>query len=341
MSFKIGDGGREVGDFTDFLNRKFASYSNIKRDEKYGLDEARVVAEAMRRYGLAPTFMDVVINGQIVRVEGAIATDEFLTRAGWRPAAKPIIFTVEGHMSNMFLGPCADVARTLEAQGVCHWKPIGYNSTALPFDNPSGVRALAAEVGSHQVAGPPGVWWPFPPGTPWGVIGFSQGAMIVSDFMEQQVLKGPLNWRLNDFKRGMAFGNPRRERDKCAPWAISPPSPGTHGIMDKLFVTTGTPLEGRWMENANDEDMFAEVGDDAAGKDQTAIAKIVTENSWWGGEAAILSRIMALFANPAPEAIGAIMAIIDAIVFLAKNPNPHYSTFATPGDIEWMRGVAR
>jgi hypothetical protein len=25
-------------------------------------------------------------------------------------------------------------------------------------------------------------------------------------------------------------------------------------------------------------------------------------------------------------------------MLLAANPNPHYSTFATPGDIDWIRG---
>ena len=43
-----------------------------------------------------------------------------------RPApVKPIIFTVEGHMSNMFFGPCAQTAGELEQEGFVHWKPVG------------------------------------------------------------------------------------------------------------------------------------------------------------------------------------------------------------------------
>lgn len=40
------------------------------------------------------------------------------------------------------------------------------------------------------------------------------------------------------------------------------------------------------------------------------------------------------------EGFAAVKAAFDAIMFLSANPNPHYSTFATPGDVEWMRGVA-
>lgn len=91
MSFKIGDQGSDMLAFDQWLNRKFKSYAGIREDGKYGLDEARVVAEAMRRYQLAPTYMDISINGVQTHVEGAIATDEFLRRAAWtaRPPAPP------------------------------------------------------------------------------------------------------------------------------------------------------------------------------------------------------------------------------------------------------------
>jgi hypothetical protein len=83
MSYKIGDSGPDILAFDQWLNRKFAAYAGIKEDGKYGLEEARVVAEAMRRYNLAPTFMDITVGGQPMHVEGAVATDEFLHRAAW------------------------------------------------------------------------------------------------------------------------------------------------------------------------------------------------------------------------------------------------------------------
>ena len=89
--FQIGDQGPHVGAFIDWLNRKFGKYAGIKNDQKYGLDEARVVADAMRRYQMdvGPSVRVITLGGQQVRVEGAIATDEFLRRAAWHPPLAP------------------------------------------------------------------------------------------------------------------------------------------------------------------------------------------------------------------------------------------------------------
>lgn len=284
-----------------------------------------------------------LVPGQFIRGVLDLAT-QYATTFKKREVVKPIIFSVEGHLSNMFIGPAADTATQLEIQGVAHHKPIGYNNGALPFDNPSGVNELALQVGSQSIEGPPGVRWPFPPGTPWGLTSFSQGAMIASDFMVRQVLplNAPLHWRLKDFKRGLAFGNPRRDKNAVCSWAQSPPLPDTEGIMGKggLFVTKGTAIEGKWAEHPNRGDMFAENNENADGKDKTAIARIITENSWIGGEAAIFARVLAMFGNLPAEGFAAIKASVSAIMFLAKNPNPHYTTISEPGDIEWMRGVA-
>lgn len=331
MAIKVGSQGALVGQWQRMMVRRFAAYakaadgSPLRADEYFGNDDLAVHQEWQRRMGR-----------RITRE----VSDEELAILGLAAAArpKPIIFTVEGHLSNMFAGPCASNAETLQRQGVCYWQPIGYDCGALPFNNASGIRELARLVGAHRMDN----GTPFPPGTPWGIAGFSQGAMIVSDFMAQYVLppSAPLHWRLKDFRRGLALGNPRREFGRCAPWADNPPPADTGGIMDRLFVTTGTAIQDRWAENANRGDMFAENRNDAAGKNKTAIAKIVTENSWVGGPAALLSRILALFANVPAESIALIRSIASALIFLASNPNPHYSTVAEPGDVEWMRGVA-
>lgn len=273
-------------------------------------------------------------------------------KQGPGPVAKrPLIFTVEGHMSDMFFGPAASCAETLQNQGVCWWKPVWYDCTSMPFKNKSGVEALVTQLLAPAIEGPPvdphnpdgpKVMWPFPVGTHWGIEGFSQGGMIVSEFMEQEVLnpKGRCHFRLADFRRGLGVGNPRREFGKMCPWNDNPPSPDTGGIMDHLFVTTGTPIADKWEENANDGDMFAVNGTDAAAKDKTAVAKIITEGSFFGGQATIFARVLSLMGNIPAEGIGAIRAIISAIMFAVSRPNPHYGTVAEPGDIEWMRGVA-
>lgn len=340
------DRDNTVRRFRSYARVMFKRYAgHLKDNNKFDQELYDVVVEMQNRYVadgklLIGMFIPGVLDLPTQEVCG------FRKKAAVIPT-KPIIFTVEGHMSNMFFGPCAGGAETLQNQGVCYWKPIGYNSNDLPFDNPSGVRELFNQVGADKIEGPTidghTVWWPFPAGTPWGIWGFSQGGMVISEFMETHVLpsNGALHWRLADFKRGIGIGNPRRERGKMAPWNDNPPPADTGGIMDRLFVTTGTALEGRWQENANDKDMFAVNGTDEASKDKTAIAKIVTENSWFGGQASIFARVFALFTNVPAGAVAALKATISAIIFLASNPNPHYSTVTESGDLEWMRGVGQ
>ena len=327
MTLQLGSHGPLVSKWTDVMLRRFKSYAlgvnglPLKNDGYYGYDEEKVQKEYERRTGQFPD--GIVSNHDI----GALGL------------AQPIIFTTEGHQSNMWFGPCADNARLLQVQGVAYWKPVGYLSNDLPFNNGSGVQELTRLIGSEELPDDDGT--PFPVGTPWGIAGFSQGAMVVSDFLEQKILSGSLNWRLKDLKRTLCLGNPRREFGKCASWSPKPPPANTGGIMvHREFVTTGTKLEGIHMENCNKGDQFSVNTNDKAGWDKEAIAKIITENSWVGGPAAILTRVLALIGNVPGEAIPAIMALIQAIMFLASNPNPHYSTVAEPGDIEWMRGVA-
>ena len=347
----LGEGDRspEVVKVKALLKRKFTPARNTLDDSD--LFTPALTTEVRRVQGIyasegkpgAPRYILGVVNLEFKYDVGLLQ----------RPTpTRPIIFTVEGHMSNMFFGPCAQTASTLEQQGVCHWKPVGdWDTTSLPFNNKSGVEALYRQLSSNVIEGPPvdpnnpdgpKIMWPFPAGTPWGGVAFSQGAMIFCEFMWKYVLppSAPLHYRLKDFRRGLMFGNPRRATDAICSWAQSPPDAGTHGIMDKRFDAVAEGIGDRWAENANNEDMFAEVGDDSAGKDQTAIAKIVTENSWAGGPLSLFSRVLAIFQNPVGEVFAAIKATFDAVMFLASNPNPHYSTFATPGDVEWMRGVS-
>ncbi|QXG07408.1 lysin B [Mycobacterium phage RitSun] len=347
----LGEGDRSpvIVELKALLKRKFTPARNTLDDSDLFTPaltaEVKRVQDVYTREGKpgAPHYIQGIVNLEFKYDVGLLKRPDPI---------KPIIFTQEGHQSNMFFGPCASTASQLEQQGVCHWKPIGdWNTTALPFDK-SGVDAWHRQLSRTEIEGPPvdpnnpngpKIMWPFPPGTPWGGIGFSRGAKDFCDFMEKYVIpaNAPLHYRLKDFRRGLALGNPRRGKDAICAWAINPPDAGTSGIMqNNLFDAVALGIGDRWAENANDNDMFAEVGNDAAGRDQTAIARIITENSWVGGPTAILARVLALFGNPVGEGLGAVMAIFDAIMFLAANPNPHYSTFATPGDVEWMRGVA-
>ena len=341
-----GDHSPEIVKIKALLKRKFTPARNTLDDGDLFTPEltaeVKRVQEIYTREGKpgAPKYIPGVVNLEFKYDVGLLKRPEPIKR---------ITFTVEGHMSNMFIGPCAQTASQLEQQGLVHWKPVGdWDTQALPFNNGSGVEALFRQLNSAAIEGPPidpnnpdgpKVMWPFPPGTPWDLVAFSQGAMIACEFMWKYVLppNAALHYRLKDFHRGLMFGNPRRAKDAVCWWAQSPPDPGTHGIMDRLFDANAEGIGDRWAEHPNNDDMFTEVGDDDAGKDQTAIAKIITENGW-GGPVGIFARVLKLFGNPVGGAYSAIKAAFDAIMFLAANPNPHYSTYATAGDVEWVRG---
>jgi hypothetical protein len=349
----LGDRSPVIVQLKALLKRKFKPARDSLDDGDLftpALDtEVRRVQDVYTREGVTrhpgvPRYLPGVVNLEFKYDVGLLKRP---------PKALPIIFTVEGHMSNMFVGPCAQTAGALEQQGVCHWKPVGdWDTTAIPFKNNTGVEALYRQLSANWVEGPPVnpdfpdgpkvMWW-FGPEVPWGGVAFSQGAMIFCEFMWKYVLppNAPLHYRLATFKRGLMFGNPRRAKDAVCSWAQSPPSPGTHGIMDKLFDANKEGVGDRWAENANDSDMFAEVGDDEMSQNQTAIARIICEGSFTGGPTSIWARVMKVFGNPLGGTFNIVKSIYDAIMFLAARPNPHYSTFATPGDIDWMRGVAR
>lgn len=307
--------------------KRFRSYAlgidgqPLRADGFFGFDEQAVQREYEQRTGQVPD---------------GIVSDRDLAALGLN---QPVIFTVEGHLSNMWFGPCADNARQLQKEGIAYWQPVWYDWQSLPFNNHSGVQSLTTLMSSERL--PDGT--PFPPGTPWGGVAFSQGAMVFCDFMEQQILpqSAPLHYRLKDFRRGLAKGNPRRERNRNAPWVSRPAKHNTSGVMvHDQFITTGTTIADRWQESAHTGDLFAENTDDPTGWDKEAIAKIITENQWFGSDAAILNRLIKLYGNPIGEAIPALLALISAIKFAVSNPNPHYTTIAEPGDLQWMRGVA-
>lgn len=325
-----------VRNIKKYMRAMFKSYAgNLADTNLFDQQMYDVVCIMQDKLVARPMNATVLVVGQFARGVLDLPTQQAMGYKKVKPIL-PVIFTVEGHMSNMWEGPAAFCAKELQIQGVCYWQPVGYDCLSLPFKNDDGVNSLRQLLGGQVL--PDGT--PFPTGTNWGIEGFSQGGMVVSKFMEQHVLTGDLAWRLPSFKRGLGLGNPNRERGKMAPWNDNPPGPASGGIMDHLFVTTGTAIADKWQENANVGDMFSDNGTDDASKDKTAIAKIITENSWIGGDAAIFARVIKIFGNIPAGAFGALKASIEAIMFLAKNPNPHYGTVAEPGDIEWMRGVA-
>jgi len=326
----LGDRSPEIAKVKALLKRKFTPARNTLDDsDLFTIElqtEVRRVQDVYRREGRegAPHYIDGVINLEFKYDVGLLQ----------RPAkARPIIFTVEGHMSNPWVGPCAFVASTLEQQGVCWWQPIGYDSTRLPFNNKSGRDELLRQLNRTTLD----FDRPFPPGHPWGLLGFSQGAIITNqvwlDHLRPAAPGSLLAARRDSLTRAIAFGDPYREKDVDSGWWPDPPKKGTQGISDRRMDNTP-----HWWKSANRTgDLYTENPDDETGLYRTSIYKIAAENSWSGGPAGMLQRLMDLM-TPADDLIPVAKAILGGVMFLG-NMTPHGGYDLTPA-IEYMRGVA-
>lgn len=316
VGWGLSDEDPKVADMKAFLVRKFAWVRDwvpaLDLSPIYDATMTAVVGELQKRYGLPVTgVMNYTTQKQCGYLKDA------------PQQAKPVLFTVEGHLSNMFMGPCAETAKTLEAEGVCRWQPIGYDNVSLPFNNASGENELRRLLSDRVL---------LPPGTPWGMAIFSQGGIVGSKVFLEHVRpeNGSLHWRYQDWVGTLAHGNPYRENNVIAEWVPDPPRPNTQGISN--IRMTDTPAA--WKEVARRGDLYAENTVDDAGEDKTAIYMAV-QNQWSGHPNALLSQIVELIQRPVPETIAMVQAIVSGVMFLG-NMTPHGAYDLGPG-IDFMR----
>lgn len=240
----------------------------------------------------------------------------------------PLFFSVEGHMSDMWVGPMAWCGEVLRAEGRALHFPTWYDRTSIPFNNQSGVQELARRVG--QTVQDNGV--KFPPGTPWALGGFSQGGMIVYEFYRDYLAPGkPLNWRLKDLRGVLSAGSPYREKGVCAEWIPDPPAADHQGLSDERMVNT----PWWWKEIARKGDLYTDnqsSGDRALFK--TSIYKIVAHGKWSGGPAGFLARVIDLL-SPTDDLIPLALAIYDGMRFVA-NMSPH-GVYPMDPAVQWLR----
>jgi hypothetical protein len=232
-------------------------------------------------------------------------------------AKRPIIITVEGHMSDMWIGPCAAIGAQMEAEGLAWHQPIAYDRFSLPFKNQTGVDEVLRFLNQPATD----IGKPFPDDLDWYMLGFSQGSIITNKvWMQHLKFAAPgsrLAARREHLKRAIAFGDPWREKNADAGWWPDPPKPNTQGISDERMVDTPS-----WWKSANRHgDLYTENTDDEAGLYKTSIYKIAAENSWSGGPAGMLMRLMDLL-TPTDDIIPVFQAIIGGVLFLG-NMNPH------------------
>lgn len=325
-----GDRDPKVIEIKRFLHRKFQWVRDYQpaldlNDPFYDDNLTLIVGQMQGNYGLPVT--------GIMNYATQVRSGFYKPPAPAGPQLRPVFFTIEGHMSNMFHGPCAYIAADLEREGLVWHQPVGYNVTKLPFDNESGIQSIRALLAAHVL--PNGR--PFPPGTPWGLSIFSQGGIVGCEFMLRYVLPegAELHWRLKDFVGCVAYGNPYRAKNVNANWVPDPPKPDTMGIADKHLVAadwqlpSGRSLAEIWREHSRTGDMYAEVPDNEVGQNMTAVYRIISNNSWIGGPTAIFGRVMDVVGNPFDGFLDIAWAIIKGVMFLAKM-GPHGMYDLTP-----------
>jgi len=303
-----GDTGEDATRWQLWFKRMYAAYAPPVTGV-FDTDSVDATKEMQRRLGLNQTGH---FNIQTAKRSGYIPT--------------PVFVTVEGHVSNMFAGPVADTATQLEGEGLCHHQPIGYNNGAIPFDNRSGVDELNRIFSLTDLDGAWGAKIPFPVGTPIVLGGFSQGMIVVHDFLEQY--DGP---RKNDFLCYLFYGNPCRAQNAGR-------SDGTFGLdpLKRFGMPGGVPQPATALEVWRPGDIFAQNTDDEKGRLKAAIYQAVARGDFFSNPYSLVSQLLAQLGDLAMGnyfellqfGIGVVQAIISGVSFLADNPNPHYSPYA-------------
>lgn len=317
----LGDSSEEIRAIKAFMRNKFASYAGDLADTPLYDDQmVRAVAEMQKRYNASGKLASGKYTPGVINLETKYVMG-YLPRPPKPQGNLPIVFTVEGHLANMWVGPCAAIASQLEQEGLCHHQPVGYDNVRLPFNNASGVNELVRLLSQRELG--PGSAWPFPRDLPWFLLGFSQGAIITAkvwlDYLRPASAGSLLAARRDHLNRAISFGDPYREKNVCAEWVPDPPRAGTQGISDRRMDHT-PPW---WKVHSRHGDLYSENPDDEVGLDRTAIYKIAAENDWTGGPASILNRLGPdLLGDPADGMYDIARAIIGGVLFLG-DMRPH------------------
>lgn len=325
VGWGIGDVDPKVAEIQKFLAAKFASYAgHLVPTGTYDQATADVVAEMQRRYGLPAT--------------GIFDYASQVKSGFYKPAPKllPLVFTVEGHLSDMWHGPVADTATILENEGRCIHRPTGYNNGAIPFDNLSGENELARRIG--QTVQDDGVQ--FPAGTPWMLFDFSQGSIIATDFELNHLQPGQdLAWRTPDYLGRLSYGNPTRSAGSVAPWSRGQAGPAVNTGLEPLvrFDRLGITMDRPHMDVYRKGDIFADNEPTTEGQIKAAIYQAVARGDLFSDPFSICAQIAAAFTVPIDYVTGAFWAIVSGISFLAAHPNPHYDPFNIDGGLNWAR----
>lgn len=316
LGWGLGDVDPKVAQIQTFLATHFKAYAgNLVATGVYDAATAAAVSEMQRRYGLPVT--------------GIFDYASQLKSHFIKPTPKPRVpfFTVEGHMSDMWVGPAAGTAEALEAEGRVTHFPTGYNAGAIPFDNKSGEVELTNRVNTFA-----------PAGTKFLVAGFSQGSMVVTDYLINELIG---SGREKDCLGVLLYGNPSRSKGSVAPWSRAQAGPPQNAGMepqyrlDLLGLTPTFPV----MDVYRKGDMFSDNEPTEEGALKSACYEAIARSNIFS-QFSIAAEIAQAFMKPVDFVIGVFEAIFSALTFLAAgNDSPHYAPFNLDGGINWARGL--
>lgn len=328
VGYGLGDAAPEVGVFRAKLRKKF-SYAK-------DLPETTALVNGVAVPLFDQAMSDVVTKAQTVYVgQGRYAAVNGLidykmqVALGWiipAPVDKigslPLLFTVCGTGVPWWIGPDADLARDIgydkvtNPNGKYRWQPIGYPAQAIPMGKSisegkakffNQLEIHRAQIEKYGAA----------------FVGYSQGAVIVSEVWEQ--MKLDQHWAVPFIKKAVTFGNPSRELGKVypdfAPGQIVAPA-NTSGVAYPADRVHDTPAW--WRDYAHKGDLYAAAEQGASGEDKTAIWRIIRGEKFFVGPDTLLEQVMEISKNPL-LAIGAFKAMLDALTFFGKQLTPHTS----------------
>lgn len=327
IGWGLGDVDPKVAAIQKFLATHFKSYAgSLVATGTYDAATAAAVSEMQRRYGLPVTG---------VFDYASQLKSHFITAV---PPTPPVIgFSVEGHLSDMWAGPVSDTMTILEREGRLHHQPIGYNDGAMPFDNRSGTEELARLYRATTLDD----GTPFPAGKKSVLSDFSQGAIVVTDFIVNYLQPGQeLDWRAKDILCRLSYGNPTRSTGSVAPWSRAQAGPPENAGLDPLIRLDklGIALPFPHADVYRKGDIFSDNEPTVEGQIKAAIYQLVARGDVFSGSASIVAQVADAFKVPLDYVWGAFTAIISGIEFLANQQgNPHYSPFDLSGGINWVR----
>lgn len=216
---------------------------------------------------------------------------------------KPVLFTVNGFMGDMWQAMPADTARAVE--DLYQWQPVGFNSGAFPLGTgrDDGVRELRRLITEVY------------PDRRFAFASYSLGAVVAADVFDQ-LRDGDLQHRLGDFIGGVSWGNPRREKGNYAGRSFDPGGAGIAGP-DNL---KNTPQN--YLSYANPGDIYTCCPNDDVGENMTMVYNMVMLN-WNGSLTGLMTEAAQLLGKPLPEVIDIALAVVNGLRFVGQRQAPH------------------